>query len=41
MRLATQLASAGADVIAIDRDPEVVEAIKDRVALAVSLDATD
>ena len=41
MRLAMQLADAGAEVIAIDRDPEIVEEIKDRVALAVSLDATD
>lgn len=41
MRLATRLAAAGAEVIAIDRNPEIVEAVKDRVALAVSLDATD
>jgi len=41
MRLATKLAEAGADVIAIDRDTEIVEAVKDRVALAVSLNATD
>jgi trk system potassium uptake protein len=41
MRLATQLAESGADVIAIDRNPEIIEQIKDHVALAVSLDATD
>jgi len=41
MRLATELADAGAEVIAIDRDPEIIEAAKDRVALAVSLDSTD
>lgn len=41
MRLATGLADAGAEVIAIDRNPEIVEAVKDRVALAVSLNATD
>jgi len=41
MRLATQLADAGEEVIAIDRNPEIIEAVKDRVALAVSLDATD
>lgn len=40
-RLAEKLSAAGADVIAIDRDPEIVEQIKDQVALAVSLDATD
>ena len=40
-RLARQLADAGADVIAIDRNPEIIEEIKDHVALAVSLDATD
>jgi trk system potassium uptake protein TrkA len=41
MRLARQLAESGADVIAIDLDPEIIEEIKDHVALAVSLDATD
>ena len=41
IRLATQLADAGADVIAIDRNPEIVDEIKNRVALAVSLDSTD
>jgi trk system potassium uptake protein TrkA len=41
MRLATSLADAGAEVIAIDRDREIVEQVKDRVTLAVCLDATD
>ena len=41
MRLATSLADAGAEVIAIDRDPDIVEQVKDRVTLAVCLDATD
>jgi len=41
VRLATSLADAGAEVIAIDRNRELVDRIKDRVALAVCLDATD
>jgi len=41
MRLATSLADVGAEVIAIDRDREIVEQVKDRVTLAVCLDATD
>jgi len=41
MRLAISLADAGAEVIAVDRDAERVESIKDRVALAVCLDSTD
>jgi len=41
MRLAVSLADAGAEVIAIDRSRELVEQVKDRVALAVCLDATD
>ncbi|KKM16057.1 hypothetical protein LCGC14_1689670, partial [marine sediment metagenome] len=40
-RLAKELADAGAEVIAVDRRPELVERIRDRVALAVCLDATD
>lgn len=40
-RIATNLASAGAEVIAIDRDPAIIEDIKDRVTVAVALDATD
>jgi trk system potassium uptake protein TrkA len=41
MRLATSLADAGAEVIAIDHNRELVEEIKDQVTLAVCLDATD
>jgi len=40
-RLATSLADAGAEVIAVDRSRQLVEEIKDRVTLAVCLDATD
>jgi trk system potassium uptake protein TrkA len=40
-RLATLLAEGGAEVIAIDRDREVVESVRDRVTLAVCLDSTD
>ncbi|MBI2932865.1 MAG: TrkA family potassium uptake protein [Planctomycetes bacterium] len=39
--LAVKLARAGADVIAIDANLELVDDIKDEVALAVKLDATD
>lgn len=40
-RLARSLTSAGAEVIAIDRDAGVVASIRDDVALAVRLDGTD
>ena len=40
-RLATKLAEAGAEVIAVDRDRQLVEAVRDRVALAVCLDSLD
>jgi len=40
-RLAKQLASAGAEVIAVDRDPHLIDKVRDEVALAVCLDATD
>jgi len=40
-RLATILTEAGAEVIAIDRDREIIEQIRDRVTVAVSLDSTD
>jgi len=40
-RLAALLAEAGAEVIAIDADRQLVEEIRDRVALAVCLDSTD
>ncbi|MCC5945981.1 MAG: TrkA family potassium uptake protein [Bernardetiaceae bacterium] len=39
--VARNLAQRGAEVLAIDRDIERVEAIKDDVAYAVALDATD
>jgi trk system potassium uptake protein TrkA len=41
MSLATHLAAGGAEVVAIDSDRRVVEAIKDEVTMAVTLDATD
>ena len=40
-RLATLLSDAGAEVAAIDHRREVVESIRDEVALAVCLDSTD
>ena len=40
-RLATKLAEAGAEVIAIDRDRQVVEELRDQVTLAIALDSTD
>ncbi len=39
--LAKALTAAGDEVIAIDRDAKVVERMRDEVALAVRLDATD
>ena len=39
--LAMRLADAGAEVIAIDKDPELVEAIRDKVAVAVCLDSAN
>ena len=40
-RLAVRLAESGAEVIAVDRSRDLVEAIRDRVTLAVCLDSTD
>ena len=40
-QLATNLASSGAEVIAIDRDRHIVEELRDRVTLAIALDSTD
>ncbi|MFA9479523.1 TrkA family potassium uptake protein [Phycisphaerales bacterium AB-hyl4] len=40
-RLAAQLADKGQEVIGIDRDPRIIEEMRDRVTLAISLDATD
>jgi trk system potassium uptake protein TrkA len=41
MAVARTLAQKGAEVLAIDSDPEVVESIKDQVTQAVCLDATN
>jgi len=40
-QLATNLAANGAEVIAVDRDRRIVEDLRDRVTLAIALDATD
>ena len=40
-RLATLLADAGAEVIAVDTDRELVDEVRDDVALAVCLNSTD
>jgi len=40
-RLATLLVDTGAEVIAIDKRRDLVEALRDRVTLAVCLDSTD
>ena len=40
-RLATLLADAGAEVIAVDTDRELVDQVRDDVALAVCLNSTD
>ena len=40
-RLARTLSATGGEVIAIDRDADLVEKIRDDVALAVRLDSTD
>ena len=40
-RLARALAASGAEVIAADQDPQLVEQISDHVTLAVRLDTTD
>ncbi len=39
--LAEALTNQGAEVLAFDTNPELVEDIKDRVAMAVTLDSTD
>jgi trk system potassium uptake protein TrkA len=41
MRLAKLLADAGAEIVAVDRDRELVDEVRDRVALSVALDCTD
>lgn len=40
-KLATSLSASGADVIAIDRDKEIVEQLRNQVSHAVRLDSTD
>ncbi len=40
-RLAANLASAGQEVIGIDHEVKIIEEIRDRVTLAIALDATD
>lgn len=40
-RLAGNLVAAGHEVIGIDKDPQLVQAMRDRVTLAVGMDATD
>ena len=40
-RLAVNLAASGQEVIAIDRDLAAVDRIRDRVTLAIAMDATD
>jgi len=41
MSIAKELARRGAEVLAIDNDPVHIEAVKDEVAFAVAMDATD
>lgn len=40
-RLAVNLAAAGQEVMAIDRDREVIQSMRDQVTLAIVMDATD
>lgn len=40
-RLASNLAQAGQEVIGIDLEPRLIEEMRDRVTLAIALDATD
>lgn len=40
-KLAIALAMSGAEVIAVDRDRDIIENIRDQVSLAVRLDGTD
>ncbi len=41
LNLARQLSKQGAEVLAIDKDPERVELVQDQVAYAVTMDSTD
>lgn len=40
-RLAVTLAASGHEVVAIDRDVQIIEEIRDRVTVAIAMDATD
>ena len=40
-RLAGQLTAAGAEIVAVDRNPDIVEQFRDDVTLALRMDATD
>lgn len=40
-RLAANLAAAGQEVIGIDKDQRIIEDMRDRVTLAIAMDATD
>lgn len=40
-RLAATLAASGHEVIAVDRNPQIVEDIRDSVTVAIAMDATD
>ncbi len=40
-RLAASLALAGQEVLAIDRNARIIEEIRDRVTMAIAMDATD
>jgi trk system potassium uptake protein TrkA len=40
-KVATTLAANGVDVIAIEKDPKIINEIKDHVAMAACLDSTD
>lgn len=40
-RLASNLAAAGCEVVAIDRNKNLVDAVRDQVTLSVALDSTD
>lgn len=40
-RLAASLTASGQEVVGIDRDPSIVEDMRDRVTLAIAMDATD
>ena len=41
LRLAETLTQSGAEVLAIDRDREIIDSVRDKVTMAVRLDSTD